>query len=826
MLSRIMHVLHFNSIKGNVILSLIAMGAFTLLLSATSYWVSHHLEKNYRAHTKQIEPAKATLHALNADLQGAILHLNAFLETGKDQHRVDWEKLWRQSITAHKNKLSGIDSHTVNKDFTENLLHLNQKIDQTYNFQQELMQKLQEGYLTAAFKQAPNESSPALLQEYRLASIEVLLPQLNGVHTSIEKALTDLDLQSRQLQEHQQEVLSKLKTITLVICILGLTAGILIAYFLISQIIRSLYYIKLAVKDLGKGNLPEVIRQSQNETSHITKELATLTQNLRNVQQFALKVGEGKFENEINVFNNSGDLGSSLASMRESLYGVAQEDQQRNWVNEGFAQFADSMRNHNTSIGELCDNTISSLVKYVGANQGAIFLVKEGEQEGSEVLQMASCYAYDRKKYLSKEILKGEGICGQAWQEHDILLLNDVPQNFMQIRSGLGGATPKAVLAVPLVAQDQVQGVLELASFQQFEQYQVGFISKISENLASAIATAITNEKTQLLLVEFQHITEQLRAHEEEMRQNMEELEATQEEMERAQKEIARKEYNLNSVINNTQDTIFAIDQEYRITVVNKVLSDKYAKMGISLEPGTFIKSVLPPAAWEKWKARYDRALAGEQYSIIEESTGSAGSRFSQTYHNPILDDDGNIVGVSVISRDVTDTVTAQQEAERKRSTLNSLIDNTDDTYFAIDKGYKILIANKTLKDRYAASNVSLLEGDNIFDKLPKEQHSLWKERYDRALAGESFILTTTRQVRENILTIEVHHNPILDAEGKVIGASVVSKDITRWQQTLQENEAHALDLEKLKQAMGLESSAQAQVLKRNSPQRFNEKTK
>lgn len=589
--------------------------------------------------------------------------------------------------------------------------------------------------------------------------------------------------------------------------VLSFVLGISMGYFLIAQLYRSLYHIKSVLKQFRLGNIPEEdIKQSQNETHHITSELKLLAEELKHIRQLALQVGEGKFDNQVTVFKNQGNLGESLARMKNSLSQVAKADRQRNWVNEGFARFGEVLRNNNHSIASLTDAALHYLITYIKANQGALFLV-EGEDE-SQHLEMASCYAYERRKYLEMEILKGEGLCGQAWQENDMLMVTDIPDDYVKIKSGLGTSNPSAILVLPLHTNEETVGILELASFDAFEEHEIEFVRKAGDNLAAAINNARTSERTVRLLEDSQQLTEAMRAQEEEMRQNMEELEATQEEMERAQTEMVKKEQNLNSVINNTKDTIFAIDTEYRITVVNQVLKSKYAGLGINLEVGTIISDLLSKAAWDTWKARYDRALAGEQYSLIEETKNKEGHiSYSQTYHNPIKNQEGRITGVSVVSRDVTDMMKGQQEAAQKHATLSSLIDNTDDTFFAIDKKYRILVANLTLKNRFKASGISLEEGDYIFDKLSKDQIPFWKEKYDRALAGESYSFTQDRQVGDTTLYIEVSCNPIVDAEGNIMGTSVVSKDKTHLKKAQDETaRCHEENL-KLREALGIEGN-------------------
>ena len=150
-------------------------------------------------------------------------------------------------------------------------------------------------------------------------------------------------------------------------------------------------------------------------------------------------------------------------------------------------------------------------------------------------MSIKACYAWDRKKYIDQKIHIGEGLAGQAWQEREMIYITDVPQNYVRITSGLGEANPSSILIVPLKINDQIFGVVELASFSLFKDFEIAFVQNIAESIASTISSVKVNAHTQFLLEESQQMTEQMRAQEEEMRQNMEELHATQEEMQRGQ---------------------------------------------------------------------------------------------------------------------------------------------------------------------------------------------------------------------------------------------------------------------------------------------------
>lgn len=176
-------------------------------------------------------------------------------------------------------------------------------------------------------------------------------------------------------------------------------------------------------------------------------------------------------------------------------------------------------------------------MKYLEANQGALFLLENEDKEDLH-LSLKSAYAFNRKKHLNQKVNLGEGLVGQCYLERDYIYLTEVPENYISIKSGLGDANPRALLISPMIVNDEVYGIFEIASFNAFEQYQIDFMLEMGENIAMQLNSIKTNEKTKHLLAEMQEQSQQLHSQEEEMRQNMEELQATQEQQERQERDL------------------------------------------------------------------------------------------------------------------------------------------------------------------------------------------------------------------------------------------------------------------------------------------------
>jgi methyl-accepting chemotaxis protein len=281
--------------------------------------------------------------------------------------------------------------------------------------------------------------------------------------------------------------------------------------------------------EMEKSTIAEALNKNALEN-----QLETVTHNIA----FAEEISSGNLGVEYQLKHGSDELGQALMKMRQNLAVASRKEQQEKFITVGITQIGDVIRKNANSVQSLADDFIRTLVKYMEMNQGGLFLL-EGEKN-EEHLNLASCYAFERKKYLNRKIAVGEGLVGQCFLERDIVYMTKVPQDYVQITSGLGGANPSCVILVPVMTSDEIVGVMELASFKPLEDFQIDFLKKAAENIASSIVSSRVTERVKALLSESQQQTEEMRAQEEEMRQNMEELQATQEEMRRKESHVRK----------------------------------------------------------------------------------------------------------------------------------------------------------------------------------------------------------------------------------------------------------------------------------------------
>ena len=168
-----------------------------------------------------------------------------------------------------------------------------------------------------------------------------------------------------------------------------------------------------------------------------------------------------------------------------------------------------------------------------------------------------------------KNGLKKVGLVGRCLLENETIYLTDIPENYLNITSGLGKENPKSLFLVPLILNDKAYGVIELASFNDFEPHVIEFVEKIGETIAAAISNINVNVRTVELLNESNKHSEALAVKEEEMRQNIEEMQATKEEGE-------RREAELMSVRDCLENSVSAIEFDLNGKVLNA--NDEFLK--------------------------------------------------------------------------------------------------------------------------------------------------------------------------------------------------------------------------------------------------------
>ena len=302
------------------------------------------------------------------------------------------------------------------------------------------------------------------------------------------------------------------------------------------------------VKELEKGGRPgKLYLTANNEFGEIAGHLNRYIDKLDEKLRFLKTAGEEK--GAIHYEPEKGDLlGKEIRTLAERLKKIQSEERNRqaadhitNWTSEGIARFAEILRSERENVKELSFLIIRELVSYLKIEMGTIFLSTDGDKE-EKMLETIAAYAYDRRKYIDKKFPFGEGLPGTCALEKEKIYINELPEEYSDIISGVGQTKPRFVLLVPLKTGQEIFGILELASFRGLEKDELSFIDQLAESIASTLQSVQTNERTVSLLHQSQEQAGKLLQQEQEMKSNMEKLKRAQEEFIKKESEMISRE--------------------------------------------------------------------------------------------------------------------------------------------------------------------------------------------------------------------------------------------------------------------------------------------
>jgi PAS domain S-box-containing protein len=581
------------------------------------------------------------------------------------------------------------------------------------------------------------------------------------------------------------------------------------------------------LQTLDENNKLFMFNPGDDNTIRETKDAERVVQNsinnFRKAADFIKNISSGNYDvqweglTKDNAKANSENLAGELVKMREQMKSVKAEDEKRLWANEGLAKFSEIVRNHQNNLESLCHESVRFLTKYLNVQQGSLFVLEESGFE--PYLELVASYAFDKRKFIEKRIDIGNGLIGQTYLEKKTVVMTEVPQGYVKITSGLGDATPDALIIVPMQYNEKVQAILEMAGFGQFEPHQVNFLERCGEFVASALVNARTAGKMQELLEQSHEQAEMMKAQEEELRQNMEEMQATQEEMQRKtremeimQEELQKESALLNALLSSSEDTIYFKDTESRFLR----LSNSFLKLdGIhSLEAliGKSDFDFFPKdIAQVKFNSELQIMKTGIPLKTVESETMKDGSvKWIASQKFPLKDSDGKTIGTFGVSRDITELKQTVIEAEKNSLLLKNIINNLPKGIFWKEsKNLTFLGANKIFTD-IAGFTPETIVGKTDYDcPWKKEESDMFRaddfnviknklskidiEEQNTNASGETNWLSTSKV-------------PIVDDDGEVIAVLGMFEDITQrknqeadYKRTLREVEILKAENEELK---------------------------
>lgn len=545
---------------------------------------------------------------------------------------------------------------------------------------------------------------------------------------------------------------------------------------------------------LSKGALPNHLNyQGKDEIGSMVQALNTLRDGLRDTAEFAKRIGQEDLDARFEPLSKEDNLGQALLDMRSSLKEAERKDEERNWIVRGVAEIGDVLRRNN-EIEAVGDEILSYITEKIEATQAALYVKENEDNEEGEVvgthLEMKSSFAYNKKKYLHSRFKIGDGFVGQAAIEQDTILRTEIPEDYVTITSGiLGDKRPDCLLFVPLIANQEVYGVLEFASTKLFTNVQVQFVQEVSQIIARTILDITVNERIRKLLADSQKQNEELQYQEQELRNNAEEMAATQEELKRSNAELESKVEEVNntqkrmqSLLENASEVISIYEEDGTIRYISP--SVKYI-LGYEPEEMVNVKDItkVHPEGKKDFEEMFEQLLKNpdEEHTTEYSYLLKSGDYIWLEANGRNLLDDPAIQGIVLNIRDITERRRAEKES-RMRGQMQSLSENSPDLITRLNAEGTFFYVNPIIKD-YTGYGVDHFMNQNIYDLKIDNQSTIkegWVKIFEKLqeepqkMQEEMEIMST---MGERIL--QVSAIPEFTENDKLESVLLVSHDIT-----------------------------------------------
>ncbi len=577
--------------------------------------------------------------------------------------------------------------------------------------------------------------------------------------------------------------------IALIIFLSAILLGTVLILFSRS-ISRKLQSLIMSIRDLVAGRTPEVqLIDGKNELSEISRLLKRYSKNLIDKTSFATALAEGKDTGGLEALSREDSLANALIRMEKQISMAKAEDlkhqqssDQRRWSNEGIAKFGEILRIYNNEINILAEHVIQELVGYLDASAGGFFLVDDSEADAG--IALIASFAFERKKYIQKQFAFGEGLVGTCAIEQDKIFLTEIPDNYMNISSGLGECKPRSLLIVPLKLENEILGVIELASVNVLKEHEITFVEKLAESIASAVATVKMNMRTAQLLEQSQKQAREMAKQEEIMRQNMEELQTTQEKSARRESEISGI---LNAIHNsslvaeyNMEEELISINDKFQILLEahnKQLLGKKFHEIIGSSRHIEAHKQFWGDIRDGKTMSRIDKLITVAEQDIW----------LRQTF-TPILNKDGEPFKVLNIAIDITETVMQQESLEkqaneitRKNIEMGSFSDAVDVALIkcVYSPAGLILEVNENFENATGFTGKEMIGKNNraFLQRAEKEQFDkIWDGLLkDKPYSG---VIRRTKPTGEEVWIMSTF-TPVNDENGNIYKIHLLGQDIT-----------------------------------------------
>ena len=273
----------------------------------------------------------------------------------------------------------------------------------------------------------------------------------------------------------------------------------------------------------GQAEVEGVSGTWKRLTENVNELAGNLTRQVRAISEVTSAVAAGDLTRTISVEAEGevAELKDSINAMVRSLRETVQASQDQDWLKTNLASIGSMLQGHR-DLEVVAELIMEELAPLLGAQHGTFFLTEDWG--GERRLRLIAGYGLRADKDAPIQYRIGQSLIGQVAKSKRPIVVDDIPHGYIKISSGLGEASPANLAIMPIMFEDQVLGVVELASFTKFTPIQIAFLEQLAETLGISVNAIIANSRTDALLEESQRLTAELQARSSELQARSEEL--------------------------------------------------------------------------------------------------------------------------------------------------------------------------------------------------------------------------------------------------------------------------------------------------------------